>query len=100
MNKFGQQIRSLRQSKEIPLRQLAAFLDIDTSILSKIERGHRVASRDMIPKLATYFELEPQMLLNEFLSDRIARMIYAERDCDEILKLAEKKVLYLKRGKN
>ena len=92
MNKFGNKIRQLRTSKKIPLRKLAAFLDIDTSILSKIERGQRSASREMALKIATFFEVEPQNLLNEFLSDKIAYMIYDENNCDEILKLAEAKV--------
>ncbi len=47
MNKFGSKIRQLRTSKKIPLRKLAAFLDIDASILSKIERGKRPATREM-----------------------------------------------------
>lgn len=97
MNKFGNKIRKLRTSKNLPLRKLAAFLDIDTSILSKIERGQRSASREMVLKIAAFFEIESQILLNEFLSDKIAYMIYDENNCDEILKLAEAKVEYLKK---
>lgn len=96
MNKFGQKIRQLRTSKKIPLRKLAAFLDIDPSILSKIERGQRSASRKMALKTAIFFDIEPQLLLNEFFSDKIAHMIYAENDCETILKLAERKVEYLR----
>lgn len=96
MNKFGNKIRQLRTSKKIPLRKLAAFLDIDTSILSKIERGQRSASRDMVLKIATFFEVDEQILLNEFLSDKIVKLLYKESDCSEILKLAEEKMEYLK----
>lgn len=96
MNKFGLKIRQIRTSKKVPLRQLAAFLDIDVSIISKIERGKRPASREMALQIATFFDVDEQELLNEFLSDKIATLIYAENDCVEILKLAEEKVEYLK----
>lgn len=99
MDKFGSKIRQLRISKKIPQRKLAAFLDIDTSILSKIERGKRSASREIVLDAAIFFKIEPQILLNEFLSERIATMIYAESDCEEILKLAEEKVEYLRKIK-
>jgi transcriptional regulator with XRE-family HTH domain len=97
MNKFGSKIRQLRTSKKIPLRKLAAFLDIDASILSKIERGKRPATREMALKMSTFFEIDTQTLLNEYLSDKIVNLIYEENDCNEILKLAEEKVEYLKK---
>lgn len=97
MNKFGNKIRQLRTAKKIPLRKLAAFLDIDASILSKIERGKRTTSREIVLKIATFFELDSQILLNEFLSDKIVNLLYEESNCNEILKLAEEKVEYLKK---
>lgn len=36
---FGEYIRQLRDAQDMPLRELAAALDIDPSILSKLERG-------------------------------------------------------------
>ena len=67
------------------------------SILSKIERGKRPATREMALKMSTFFEIDTQTLLNEYLSDKIVNLIYEENDCNEILKLAEEKVEYLKK---
>ena len=36
---FGELIRELRENEGLPLRKVAAFIDIDASTLSKIERG-------------------------------------------------------------
>jgi len=36
---FGEYIRRLREEMNLPLRKVAAQLDVDTSTLSKIERG-------------------------------------------------------------
>ena len=41
---FGDYIRKRREEIELPLRKVAAHLDIDTSTLSKVERGERPAS--------------------------------------------------------
>ncbi|MBX2913239.1 MAG: helix-turn-helix transcriptional regulator, partial [Cyclobacteriaceae bacterium] len=38
---FGERIRELRESQGLLQRQLAANLEIDTPMFSKIERGDR-----------------------------------------------------------
>ena len=43
MNSFGEYLRDKREQAGLPLRKIAAELDIDTSVLSKIERGERTA---------------------------------------------------------
>lgn len=96
MKLFGDYIRDLREQQNIPLRKVAAFLDIDTSILSKIERGEKEANKEIVSKLAEFFVLNPQDLLNEFLGESIAKLVYKEKDCDEILKAAEAKIEYLR----
>ena len=37
MDSLGETIRQLREDKKLPLRTVAAFLDIDQAILSKME---------------------------------------------------------------
>jgi HTH-type transcriptional regulator, competence development regulator len=43
MNKFGAIIRKSREEKKLLLREVAAHLEIDQAVLSKIERGKRKA---------------------------------------------------------
>jgi transcriptional regulator with XRE-family HTH domain len=54
---FGGYIRKVREKKKLPLRKVVAYLDIDTSTLSKIERGDRQALSDYIKPLADILEL-------------------------------------------
>ena len=42
---FGKKIRELRDEQGVLQRQLAALLEIDTPMFSKIERGERRAKR-------------------------------------------------------
>ncbi len=41
---FGELIRKLRERNGLPIRKVAAHLDIDPSTLSKIERDERSAN--------------------------------------------------------
>jgi transcriptional regulator with XRE-family HTH domain len=58
---FGVKIRELRESQGLLQRQLAASLEIDTPMFSKIERGERKAKREQIEQLASL--LHPHMYL-------------------------------------
>ena len=48
-------IRPLRVEQGILQRQVATYLDIDTPMFSKIERGDRRAKRSHVIQMATYF---------------------------------------------
>ncbi len=49
---FANKIRRLREERELLQRQLAAALEIDTPMYSKIERGNRMAKRSQVIALA------------------------------------------------
>ena len=96
METVGQIIRAKRESLGLLLRQVASYLDIDQAILSKIERNERKPSKDNIIKLAEILKLDKEDLLVQFMSEKIAYEIANEECAKRVLKLAEKKVNYLK----
>lgn len=67
MNSFGEYLRNRREQLGLPLRKVAAELDIDTSILSKIERSERDATKEMLPTLAKTLEIQPKEIEIEFI---------------------------------
>jgi len=73
-------IKTLREEQEIPLRKVAAFLDIDQAILSKIEHSTRNARREQIVQLAAYFKTDEKQLLVQWLAEKIL----AELDNDDL----------------
>lgn len=99
MESFGHIIRTLRHEKEFPLRTVAAFLDIDQAILSKIERGQRKASRDLVDKIAAFFNTDKETLLLAWLSDKLVYQLKDEEIAMKALQLAEDKVVYQRRDK-
>ncbi|MDP2335308.1 MAG: nucleotidyltransferase domain-containing protein [Bacteroidota bacterium] len=94
MDNLGKILRKLREEKQLPLRIVASFLDIDQAILSKIERGQRKISRDQVIKLAAYFEAKEDDLLIAWLSDKLVYELEDEALALKALQLAEEKVAY------
>jgi HTH-type transcriptional regulator, competence development regulator len=96
MHSLGETIRKLRKEKELPLRTVAAFLDIDQAILSKIERGLRNANREQVVKLAGFFKVSENDLLVSWLSDKLVYEVADEDMALKALQVAEEKVKYYK----
>lgn len=96
METFGEKVRKLRERNDMPLRKLAALLDIDQSTLSKIERGERNPNTEIIDKLASIFAIDRKDFQICYISDKVANEISLEEYSSEILRIAEKKVQYLK----
>ncbi len=96
MNSLGETIRKLRENKELPMRTVAAFLDIDQAILSKIERGQRNASREQVVKLAEFFKIKENDLLVSWLSDKLVYEVADEDVALKALQVAEEKIKYNK----
>jgi transcriptional regulator with XRE-family HTH domain len=67
MNTFGEYLRNRREQLGLPLRKIAAELDIDTSVLSKIERSERTATKEMLPTLAKSLEIKEKEIEIEFI---------------------------------
>lgn len=80
---LGNKIKELRDKHEVLQRQLAAYLEIDTPMFSKIERGDRRAKRSQVVLLAKYFHIDEKKKLSLWLADKILK----DLDGEEELKL-------------
>lgn len=74
MNSIGEYLRSRPEQLGLPLRKVVAELDIDTSILSKIERNERVATKEMLSTLVKTLEIQVQEIEIEYDRTRIQTM--------------------------
>lgn len=93
MNKFGDLIRSKRESSNMLLRHLASDLDIDTGMLSKIERGEKLAKREQVVQLAELFKLDEGELLSFWLADQVYSLVGGEKDALTVIKLVEQELI-------
>lgn len=90
MNFLGNRIREIRETKGLLLRQVAAHIEVDTALVSKLERGERKAHREQITRIADFFEVEENELMLLWLADRIMDDIQGEPQAMEALKFVEK----------
>mgnify|MGYP001333084677 CR=1 FL=1 len=63
MNYLGNKIRELRETKGLLLRQVAAHIEVDTALVSKLERGERKAQRDQISRIADFLKVKEEFFL-------------------------------------
>ena len=98
---FGDTVKKLREERNLPLREVAEALKIDTSMLGKIEKNNRKPTKQLIEKFAKYFKVSDKDLMIAFVSDTVAYHVMDEEDfASEVLKAAEKKIKYLKTKKS
>jgi len=93
---LGEKLRQLREKNELPLRKVAALIDIDVAILSKMERSERKLSKEVVLKLAELYKYDIEELLVLFLSEKIMYEIQDEELGEKALKVTEQRVKYLK----
>ena len=89
---FGEYIRSLREKRNLLLREMAANINMDVAYLSKIERGNRIARREQVIAFAKELKEDENKLIKLWMSEQIVQMIKNEKDSTEILKIAEEKI--------
>lgn len=62
---LGMRIRELREKSGISQKQLAAYLEADQSLVSKIEKGERAVSSDMLERIAMLFCVPVSLLSSD-----------------------------------
>lgn len=72
---FSERIKELRIQNQMPQRQLAAALDIDTATYCKIEKGERKAKKEQISILAKLFNVNTEHLLTLWLADQVSVVV-------------------------
>lgn len=72
---FTEKIKELRIQNQMPQRQIAVALDIDT----EIEKGERRAKKEQVAILSEMFHVEMTDLLALWLADKVTDMVSDER---------------------
>ncbi|MBI1307175.1 MAG: helix-turn-helix domain-containing protein [Bacteroidetes bacterium] len=92
----GDKIRELRTKQNLLLRQVTSKLDVDTSIISKMDRGERPIKKEQIAILADILKVEKEELHTLWLADQVKDVIKDEPLADKALKSVSKKIKEVK----
>lgn len=95
---FADRIRQLREQKQMPQRQLAAALEIDTATYCKIERGERRAKREQVSILADLLETDKDILSNLWLAEQIYSVVKDEENAEKVLDIVHESLIEYKSG--
>ena len=92
MNQFGEHIKQIRERKGLLQRQVADHLEIDAPMLSKIERGERIAKRKQVKALCEILNISEDAVLPLWLADRVLNIIKGEEFALKTIKIVEKQI--------
>lgn len=95
-NQFGEKIKQLREENNLLQRQVASELEIDTPMLSKIERGERKAKKEQVFLFAKLYKANKDELLTLWLADQLVDVVQYESLALQAMQVAENEVKYLK----
>ena len=91
---IGHMLRRLRLESKLPLRKVAALVDVDVAILSKMERGERRLTKAMVQKLAKLYKQDADELLVFYLRDKVLNEVGDGHLALKALHVAESAVIY------
>lgn len=94
---FGNKIKTIREEKQIPQRQLAAMLEIDTATYCKIEKGDRRAKREQVAIIAELLEVDSKELIRLWSADKVYDIIAEEEEATQILSVVAENIIDYKR---
>lgn len=100
-SELGQYLRELRKDKSQTLHQVSVGTDIDSPLLSKLERGERLPTAEQIKKLAKYYKVAETDLKVKATAERILKEYGANETTYEAIQLVrEQLVPYSKKSKD
>lgn len=93
-NQFGSRIRQLREEQNLLLRQVAPKLNIDTPLLSKIERGERGVKKELLSKFAKIFKTSKEELETLWMADQFLEVSKKSNFAFEAMQVAEEEIKF------
>ena len=97
---LGTIIHTLRKKRGDPLRVVAAAIEVDSSLMSKIEHGERLPTEQQLEKLAKYFDIPLNELTAQLIAEKIVSSYTPDAITLEALKIAEERIKYHLGGRN
>lgn len=90
---FSKRIKELRIQKQMPQRQLAAALDIDTATYCKIEKGERKVKREQVEIIAQILNADKNELVTLWLADKVYDVVGDEVNARDILNVVNENIV-------
>lgn len=81
-----------REKKELLMRELAYKVDVDTAVISKIEKGDRKPTKEQLHKYAVALDIDYTYLHTLWLGEKVYQELKEEDNALEVLRLVTKRI--------
>ncbi len=93
---FGRELKKIRLSQGKSLKEVAARLKVDPSLLSRIEHEERRPTENQVKELAHIYKIDVKILLKEWVGDQVYSVLSTYPDlAPDVLKAMESRLTYL-----
>ena len=90
---IGTELRKLRKSNGLLLRQVAAVMELDTAAISKIECEYKKLRKEQLIKFAEIYNVDIDSLVSIWLADSIVEILNSEKTiANKTLKLVKQRI--------
>jgi len=91
---LGTLFRQKREEKGLLVRQVAAVIETDQAIISRIENNDRYPTREQVLKLAGLYGLDQKEILSAWIAGKMVREYGDELYAPEAFKEAHDQILF------
>lgn len=99
-SELGQFLKELRKKREETLHQVSKGTDIDSPMLSKIERGERLPTSEQLKRLAKFYKVPEASLKVMHTAEKILKEYGANETTYEAIQLVNEQLTpYAKKSK-
>ncbi|NTV84889.1 MAG: helix-turn-helix transcriptional regulator [Bacteroidales bacterium] len=97
---MGLIFRRMREEKGLLNRQVAAVTELDQAIISRIENGDRIPTKEQVLKLAGLYNLDTKEIMSAWLAEKMVRDYGTEPYVTEAFREAHDKMIFYNQNIN
>ena len=94
MQTIGTTFKNIREERNLLLEDLTKKTGISKAVLSRIENGKRLPTREQVNQLCKYYKAEKNEIIVQWLSDKLVYEVQDEDFALEAMQVAEEKIKY------
>jgi site-specific DNA-methyltransferase (adenine-specific) len=94
MQTIGTTFKNIREERKLLLEDLSKKTGISKAVLSRIENGKRLPTREQVNQLCKYYKAEKNEIIIQWLSDKLVYEVQDEDFALQAMQVAEEKIKY------
>jgi HTH-type transcriptional regulator, competence development regulator len=91
-SELGLRLRNLRTQKKLTLHQVSKEVDIDSPMLSKVERGERLPTIEQLQRLCKFFKVAEADLKVMYTAEKIIKEYGVNDTTYDAVRLVEEQI--------